>query len=85
MAPDLSDGALYLPHTPGGLYRFETPLTFAACKTVTLRDAREGSLTDPKEIVIKLRVNWGHAAAWQLERALVDSEGNNMHLLTFAD
>ena len=81
-APDLSDGGLRLPHTPDGLYHFETPLTFAACKAVTLGDARHCCLTAPKKIIMKLHVNWGHASAQQMRRVLVDSEGNNAHLLT---
>ena len=34
---------------------------------------------------MKLHVNWGHASAQQLARALVDSAGNNAHLLTRVD
>ena len=34
---------------------------------------------------MKLHANWGHASAQQLKRALVDSDENNMHLLTCAD
>ena len=55
------------------------------CKADTLGDARDGSLTGPKKIAMKLHANWGHAPAQQLKRALVDSEGNNMHLLTCVD
>ena len=35
----------------------------------------------PKEIFTKSRVNWGHASGQQLERALADSGGENMHLV----
>ena len=59
--PDLSDGGLHVPYSPDVLFRFETPHTFAACKAVTLRDARDGSLTDPKKIAMKLHVNWDRA------------------------
>ena len=55
--PDLSDGRLHLPYTPDGLYRFETPRKFAACKTVTLGDAQDGKLTDPKKIAMELHVD----------------------------
>ena len=34
---------------------------------------------------MKLHVNWGHASAQQRKRASVDSEGNNVHLLTCVD
>ena len=83
--PDLSDGGLHLPHAQGGLYRFETPRTFAAYKAVPLGVAQDSNLTDPKKIATKLHVNWGHASARQQKRVLVDSERDNMHLLTCAD
>ena len=34
---------------------------------------------------MKLRVNWGRASAKQLRRVLVDSDGDNAHLLTCVD
>ena len=34
---------------------------------------------------MELHVNWGHASAQQLKRALVAAEGNSMHLLTCVD
>ena len=34
---------------------------------------------------MQLNVNWSHAPARQLRRVLVDSDGRNMHLLTFVD
>ena len=83
--PDLPDGGLHLPDTPDGLCRFETPLTFAAYKAVTLEDARDGSLTGPKKVVAEMHVNWSNASAQRLRRALADSEGDNMHLLTCVD
>ena len=46
--PDLPDGGLHLPCAPDGLYRF---------------GARDGCLTDPKKIVMKLHVSSGHAPA----------------------
>ena len=34
---------------------------------------------------MKLHVCWGHTSAQQLKRVLVDSEGNNMHLVPCVD
>ena len=78
----MSDGGLHLPYTPDGLYRFETPLAVAACNAAALGDAEDCSLTDPKKIVMKLHANWGHASEQQLKREVLDSAGNNAHLLT---
>ena len=60
-------------------------LTFAACKACTLGVAGDACPTDPKKIVMKLDVNVVRASAQQLKRVAVDSERNNMHLLTCAD
>ena len=57
----LSGGGLHSPNTSGGLYGFETPLTFAACKAVSLGGAEDGCLTDPQKIDMKSHVNWGYA------------------------
>ena len=57
-----------LPYTPDGLYHFGRPLTFVASKAVILGDARDSALTDPKKILMKLDVNWGHEWAQQLKR-----------------
>ena len=84
-APGLSDGGLHLLYAPGGLYRFEAPLTFTACKAVSLGDATDGYLADPKKIAMTLHVGWGRASAQLLKRVLVDSEGKNMHLRPRAD
>ena len=54
--PDLADGGLHLPYTPDGLYRFETPRTFAACEAVTPGDAQYSNLTDPEKVAAKLHV-----------------------------
>ena len=78
-------GGLHFPYAPGALYHFETPLTFAACKAVTLGDAEDGCLTDPEKIAVKLHAAWGHVAAQQSKRVLAHSVGNNMHLLARAD
>ena len=39
-------------------------------------------LSEPRKIIMKLHVNRGLASAQQLRRALLDSVGRNMHLLT---
>ena len=49
---------------------------------MTLGDAREDSLSDPKKIITRLRVYWGHASATQLKRVSVDSEGGSSHYVT---
>ena len=83
--PDLSYGGPRLPYTPDALSRFETPVAFAACESVALRGARDGCPTDPEKIATKLHVNWGHASAQQLRRALMGPQRYNMHLLTSID
>ena len=45
----------------------------------------DGCLSGPRTIFMKLHVNRGHAPAQQLRRALVESAGNNTHLLTCVD
>ena len=74
-----------LPYADGGLYRFEPPLTFPACKAVSPGDAEDCRLTGRKKIVMMLRVNWGHAAAQHLRRVLMDSGGDNAQLITCVD
>ena len=39
----------------------------------------------PEEIAMLLHANWGHASAHQLQRVLVDSDGDQMHLPTYVD
>ena len=63
----------------------EPPQTFPTSKAVTLGDARDGCLSSPKMIIIKLHVTWGCTSAQQLERVIVDSDGRNMHLLNYVD
>ena len=77
--PDLSDGDLPWLCPQDGLYHSEPPLTIAACKAVTLRDVEDCRLTDPGEIVMRLRANWGRGSAQQSKRVLVDSDGSNTH------
>ena len=83
--PNLDHGGICLPFTDEGLCSFSPPRTFSACKTVTLGDAREGNNSDPRKIIEKLHVNWGHASAQQIKRILVDVEGDNLSLLRDVD
>ena len=82
--PDLSTGGLHFPITSGGLLRSVPPTLFSACSAVTLGDACDGSVSDPRKIIAKLRVNRGHASACQPKTALVDSGGGNSRLVNFA-
>ena len=72
--PDLENCGIRLPFTEEGMCSSTPQRTFAATKPVTLGDVRDGTLSDPKKIVMKLHSNWGHSSAQQIERALVDSE-----------
>ena len=74
-----------MPLVDSGLLRFVLPNDFSACTAATLGDAREDSTSDPKKIIMKLHVNWGHASATQLKRVLVDSEGGDSHLANYVD
>ena len=60
---------------------FTPPHTFAVCRTVSPGGARDGALSDPKQIITKLHVKWGHASAKQIKRVSLDSDGGNLHLL----
>ena len=40
---------------------------------------------DPKKIIRKLHVNWGHGSAQQLRRVLADSVGETVGLVTYAN
>ena len=79
--PNLENGGIRLPFTGEGLCSFALPRTFSACKAVTLGDAGDGNQSDPKKIIGKLHVNWGHASAQQIKRVLVDAGGDNLSLL----
>ena len=59
---------------------FSPPEDFSACAAVTLRDARDDSVSDLRKIIMRLRANWGHAPARQHKRAPVDSKKRNSHL-----
>ena len=79
--PNLSNGGKHLPYSEDGMRSFPPPSTFSACEAVSLGDARDGILSDPKEIILKLHANWGRASARQIRRVLVDSEGGNLQPL----
>ena len=67
--------------THGGRYmQSYSARTFLACGAATLGDARDGTRSDPKKIIMKLRVNRGHASTRQIRRVLVASEEANLHL-----
>ena len=51
-AGGLSDGGLHLPYTPDGLYHFEPPHTFAACKAGAIGGAEICRLADSTKIAI---------------------------------
>ena len=69
--PNLSNGGFHLPYTEDGLYQFDPPRTFSACKVVTMGDTLDGRLSGPNKIVMKLHVISGHASAQLLRRVLV--------------
>ena len=85
LRPNLSHGGVHFPPSEGGLYRFESPQTFSACRAFTLGGARDGCLSDPKNITTKLHVNWGHAAATELKRLLVDSNRDDARRVNEAE
>ena len=74
-----------MPLVGGGPIRFAPPREFSACTAVNLGDAQDGSVSDPKTIVMELRANWGRASATQLRRVSVDSDGVMSHLVNHVD
>ena len=64
---------------------FTPPRILSACKAATPGDARDGAPPDPRKIIVKFRVNWGHASAQQIRRVLVDPEWDKSHLLQHVD
>ena len=44
-----------------------------------------GRSPDPKKIITKLHVDWGHASAHQPRRVLVDSVGEPLNFAPYAD
>ena len=66
--PDMTYGGLNFLLAEDELYRFGPPRTFSARKAVPVRDARDGWLSDPKQIPMKSFVNWGRASAQRQKR-----------------
>ena len=64
---------------------FTPPQLFSACKAATLRYAGNADTSDPKKIITKLHINWGHASATQIKRVLVDAEGDTQSLIRHVD
>ena len=83
--PGLPGGWLHLHYERGGLCRFEPPHTFPACEAGTLGGAVYGNLSVPKEVTVKLHVNWCHTSAQQWRRLLAGSNGDSMHLVNYVD
>ena len=83
--PNLPNGGMHLPFLEDVMCSFPPPLSFAACKAVTLGDARDGIFSDLKKIMLAFHVNWAHAPARQIERVSEESEGDNLHLLRRVD
>ena len=64
-----------------GTCSFTPPRTFSGYEVATPGDARDGALSDPQKIIMKLRANWGRASARQIIRAMVNPGGDNLRLL----
>merc|ERR1711951_45024 len=61
------------------------PAIHGALTSTTLGEAVDGEKRDPKEIVRKLHVNWGHASAQQLKRTMVEADGRASSLVQYVD
>ena len=70
--PDLDNGGIRLPFTEDGMCSCTPPRTFRASKAATLRGARGGTPSDPRESIMKLHVCRGRAPAQEIRRLLVD-------------
>ena len=64
---------------------FTPPQLFSACKAAALRDAGNAAESDPKIIIMKLHINWGHASAARIKRVLVDAEGDTQSPIQHVD
>ena len=62
----------------------DTPI-HAALTSSTLGEAVDGEKCDPREIVRKLHVNWGHASSQQLKRAMAEADGRANSLIQYVD
>ena len=58
---------------------------FSKWEAAASGDAADSRYSDPKEIITKLHANRGHGSAQQSDRALVDSNGGTMGLLSVAN
>ena len=83
--PDLSHRGLHMPLVESGLVRFGPPREISACAAVTVGDAQDGGISDPRKIILKLHANLGHASATQLKRVQVDSGGGTSHSANHVD
>ena len=61
--PTLDNGGTRLPLTEDSMCSFTPPRALLAGKAATLGDALDGTPSGPKRILMKLRVNRGHASA----------------------
>ena len=64
--------------------RISLPIHSALASTA-LGDAVDGAKSDPRKIARRLHVNWGHASAQQLKRAMAEAEGNAGGLIPLVD
>ena len=62
----------------------DTPI-HTALTSSTLGEAVDGEKSDPREIVRKLHVNWGHASSQQLKRAMAEADGRANSLTQYVD
>ena len=74
-----------MPLVQRGLLRFAPSEEFSACTAATLGDARDDSISDPREIITKLHAIRGHDSANRLGRVVVNSDGGTSHLLGHVD
>ena len=84
-SPNLDNGGIRLPFAEDGMCSF-TPLRVSlACKAISFGDARDGTLSDPEKIITKLHDNWGRTSDQQINRALMRSDGDKLHLRQHVD
>ena len=83
--PNLPNGGLRLSHAEDGLSQFDPPRTLPARKSVALGDEVDSRLSGPKDNIMKLHANWGHAPAQQLNGVLVDSDRELMGSINVAE
>ena len=79
------NGRRRLPYGEDGLGRFDPPRALAARRAVGLGAAMDTHLSDPKEIIMKMRADWGHSSARRSKRILVNSGRGSTCLVSFID